>query len=170
MKSIPEHSTENTFVTRNSVAVAHVVAQCTNRCTRRQSAEACRQQMTRKPSPASLCCGPSLLPEQVGDPFWILGYSQHHHAVLELREITAVAQALTKITRGNPQVHISFLARPIGFLGIEAEKLYLAVVKFHRLPQSASVIYFQQPAQVRRPDRKRMARTRTHSCNSIICS
>ena len=44
-----------TFLTRNSVAVAHVVAQCTNRCTRRKVIVNA-QPPRRKPKMKKICC------------------------------------------------------------------------------------------------------------------
>ena len=43
------------FLTRNSVAVAHVVAQCTNRCTRRKVIVNA-QPPSRKPKMKKICC------------------------------------------------------------------------------------------------------------------
>ena len=51
----PEPSkNQGVFLTRNSVAVAHVVAQCTNRCTRRKIIVNA-QPPTRKPKMKKIC-------------------------------------------------------------------------------------------------------------------
>ena len=79
-------------------------------------------------------------------------------------------QTLAYIFRGDPQIHTGFLARPKRFLGIEAEKLCRVVVERLPFPSSASIINFQQPTQVRRPDSDFFALSRAHSRNSTIRS